>query len=185
MSQGGGDGGAIVWFTGLSGAGKSTIASHVFDHLRSRGVKSELLDGDVVRQQLSRGLGYSREDRDENIRRIAFVANLLARNGITALVSAISPYREAREAARRHSESPFYEVHVSASLQTCERRDPKGLYRKARLGELPHFTGIDDPYEVPAAPDLICATDTESVDESVEKVLRMLAPLMSSADLEV
>ena len=185
MSPGGRNGSAIVWFTGLSAAGKSTIASGVFDHFQSTGVRSELLDGDVIRQRLSRGLGYSREDRDENIRRIGFVADLLAWNGIIALVSAISPYREARKVARLQSRSPFFEVYVSVSLETCEGRDPKGLYRRARAGELRNFTGIDDPYEPPIAPDLVCSTETESVQESVGNVLRMLLPLTTSPDLEV
>ena len=167
-------GGTIVWFTGLSGAGKSTIANRVCADLLARGIRVEVLDGDVMRQHISRGLGFSREDRDENIRRIGFVADLLARNGVVALVSAVSPYRAIRDEIRRSTQALFIEVYVSASLECCERRDPKGLYRKARAGELAHFTGIDDPYEAPIAAEVVCATDEETIEASVDRVLQAL-----------
>jgi adenylyl-sulfate kinase len=173
-------GGAIVWLTGLSGAGKSTIANHLCEDLIARDIRAELLDGDVMREHISRGLGFSREDRDENVRRIGFVADLLARNGVVALVSAVSPYRAVRDEIRRRTAALFVEVHVSAPLEVCERRDPKGLYRRARAGELPHFTGIDDPYEPPMAPEVICSTDEETIEASVNKVLGALLPRLRS-----
>jgi adenylylsulfate kinase len=135
------------------------------------GHRIEMLDGDAMRQRLCKGLGFSKQDRDENIRRIAFVAHLLTRNGVIALVSVISPYRAVREEARAEI-GRFVEVFVNAPLEVCEERDVKGLYRKARAGELRGFTGIDDPYEPPLAPELECRTDKESLAESVEKVLR-------------
>src|SRR5690349_1630599 len=138
--------GLTVWLTGLSSAGKTTICRLVFDKLASNGHRVEWLDGDVVRQHLSKGLGFSKEDRDENIRRIGFVAELLTRNGVIVLVSAISPYRAVRDEMRKRI-GHFLEVYVNAPLATCERRDVKGLYRRARAGELQHFTGLDDPYE--------------------------------------
>ncbi|MGE5644329.1 MAG: adenylyl-sulfate kinase [Acidobacteriota bacterium] len=165
--------GVTVWFTGLSGAGKSTISEAVEKALRSRGYKVESLDGDIVRQNLTKGLGFSKEDRDENIRRIGFVAHLLSRNGVVVLVSAISPYREIREEVRGRI-GDFVEVFVNAPLKTCEERDVKGLYKKARAGEIKGFTGIDDPYEAPLKPEVECRTDLESVEESVAKVLRAL-----------
>jgi adenylylsulfate kinase len=170
---------AIVWFTGLSGAGKSTIASRVREELLARAIKAELLDGDVMRAHLGRELGFSREDRDENVRRIGFVADLLTRNGIIVLASAVSPYRSTRDEMRRKAGGPFLEVYVSTPLEICEQRDPKGLYRKARAGQLPHFTGISDPYEPPRAPEIVCPTHRESLGESVESVLRALMPSLS------
>ena len=172
--------GVLVWFTGLSGAGKSTIASRVFEHLVSHGIKSEVLDGDVVRRHISRGLGFSREDREENNRRIGFVADLLARNGVVVLVSAISPYRAIRDEIRHKSSASFVEVYVSAPLDVCEQRDPKGLYRRARAGELRQVTGLDDPYEPPLGPEVTCPTHEEPVEESVDRVLSTLWPLLSS-----
>jgi adenylyl-sulfate kinase len=165
--------GTVVWLTGLSSAGKTTLAAELFDRLRVMGLKVELLDGDLVRQRLSKGLGYSKEDRDENIRRIGFVAELLARNGVTAIVSAISPYRALRAEVRLSIPS-FVEVYVNAPLSVCESRDVKGLYRRARAGELHGFTGIDDPYEAPFQPEVECRTDLETVEESVEKILEYL-----------
>ncbi len=167
-------GGTTVWFTGLSGAGKTTIASRVRDELLARGIKVEALDGDDMREHLGRELGFSRRDRDENVHRIGFVANLLARNGIVVLVSAVSPYRATRDDIRKNAPGRFVEVFVSAPLEVCERRDPKGLYRKARAGEIPHFTGIDDPYEEPVAPEIICTTDVLSIDACVATVLGAL-----------
>jgi adenylylsulfate kinase len=166
--------GPIVWFTGLSGAGKSTLAEAVSERLAAAGHAVELLDGDAVRSHLSRGLGFTPEDRVENIRRIAFVANLLARHGVVVLVPVIAPYRSIRDEVRRMSPT-YFEVFVNAPLTVCEQRDPKGLYRRARAGELAHFTGVDDPYEAPESPDLECRTDLESVDECVATIIRKLA----------
>jgi adenylylsulfate kinase len=165
--------GATIWFTGLSGAGKTTIRMAVEQELRARGLKVEVLDGDIVRENLTRGLGFSKEDRDENIRRIGFVAHLLSRNEVIVLVSAISPYRNIREEVRERIGN-FVEIFVNAPLTVCEERDVKGLYKKARAGEIKQFTGIDDPYEAPLNPEVECRTDLESLEESVEKVLTYL-----------
>lgn len=169
-SDGAGHAGLTIWLTGLSSAGKTTISQAVYERLRTAGYKVEPLDGDVVRQHLSKGLGFSKEDRDENIRRIGFVAHLLTRNGVVVLVSAISPYRAIRDEVRRNV-GAFMEVYVNAPLEVCEQRDVKGLYRKARAGALRGFTGIDDPYEAPLAPEVECRTDLETIAESAEKVL--------------
>ena len=166
--------GVTVWFTGLSGAGKSTIAERLLGFLRERGVKSELLDGDVVRTNLSKGLGFSKEDRDTNIRRIGFVSHLLTRNGVVSIVSAISPYREVRDEVRGEIGS-FIEVHVHASLDELVRRDVKGLYEKALKGEISNFTGVSDPYEEPLNPEVVVNTEEESIEESLGKVLSALA----------
>jgi len=172
--------GLTVWFTGLSGAGKSTISQAVAKRLNAMGMRHELLDGDTVRQQLCKDLGFSKLDRDENIRRIGFVADLLTRNGVVVLAAAISPYRSIREEVRARVRD-FIEVYVSAPLNVCEERDPKGLYRKARAGLLPQFTGIDDPYEAPEHPEVECLTDRETLEESVEKVVRAIdAKIFSS-----
>lgn len=165
--------GVTIWFTGLSGAGKSTIARALEQELRSRNCKLEILDGDIVRTNLTKGLGFSKEDRDENIRRIGFVSHLLTRNGVIVLVSAISPYRDIRDEVRDRI-SDFIEVYVNAPLEVCEERDVKGLYKRARAGEIKQFTGIDDPYEEPLQPEVNCETDKETVDESVQKVLTTL-----------
>lgn len=165
--------GATVWFTGLSGAGKTTIRMAVEQELRARGLSVEVLDGDIVRQNLTRGLGFSKEDRDENIRRIGFVSHLLTRNGVIVLVSAISPYRAVREEVRDRI-GDFIEIYVNAPLDVCESRDVKGLYKKARAGEIKQFTGISDPYEPPANAEVECRTDLESLEESVAKVLGYL-----------
>ncbi len=168
--------GVTVWFTGLSGAGKTTIRMAVEQELRDRGLKVEVLDGDVVRENLTRGLGFSKADRDENIRRIGFVSHLLTRNGVIVLVSAISPYRAMRDEVRERIGN-FVEVFVNAPLSVCEARDVKGLYKKARAGEIKQFTGIDDPYEPPLNPELECRTDLESLDDCVAKVLGKLEEL--------
>ena len=165
--------GLTVWFTGLSSAGKSTISKAVFEKLWARGYKVELLDGDAVRQNLSKGLGFSKEDRDENVRRVGFVAELLTRNGIIALVSLISPYRPVREEVRRRI-GHFLEVYVHAPLEVCEQRDVKGLYRRARAGEFHGMTGVDDPYEPPLAADVECRTDRETAAESTAKVVEAI-----------
>ena len=168
------DMGATLWFTGLSGAGKSTIAEIVESELRERGYKVEVLDGDVVRTNLSKGLGFSKEDRDTNIRRIAFVADLLSRNGVVAITAAISPYREIRDEARALMGARFIEIHVKASVEECARRDVKGLYEKAMRGEIKEFTGVSDPYEEPLNPELVLDTEAESPEESAAKVLAVL-----------
>ncbi|MBI4307940.1 MAG: adenylyl-sulfate kinase [Chloroflexi bacterium] len=162
--------GATVWFTGLSGSGKSTIAERLVNVLREREIKVELLDGDVVRTNLSKGLGFSKEDRDTNIRRIGFVSKLLTRNGVVSVVAAISPYREVREEVRRDI-GDFIEVYVHCPLEELVRRDVKGLYAKAIRGEIPNFTGVSDPYEEPLNPEVTVHTDRETVDESLGKVL--------------
>ncbi len=166
--------GFTLWLTGLSGAGKSTLASAVADRLRSEGAAVEVLDGDEVREHLSKGLSFSREDRDINVRRIAFVAKLLCRNGVAVITAAISPYRAAREEARREIGDAFIEVYVNASLETCIRRDVKGLYGKALAGTITAFTGVSDPYEPPSEPDVEVNTERETIAESVEKVLATL-----------
>jgi adenylyl-sulfate kinase len=165
------NGGLTLWFTGLSGAGKSTIAEIVERELRERGRKVEVLDGDVVRTNLSKGLGFSKEDRDTNIRRIAFVADLLSRNGVVAITAAISPYREIRDEARAVHGERFVEIYVKASVDECARRDVKGLYEKAFKGEIKEFTGVSDPYEPPLTPEVVVDTEVETVEESVGKVL--------------
>jgi adenylyl-sulfate kinase len=165
--------GLVVWFTGLSGSGKTTLNHAIYERLCAKGYRAESLDGDALRRNLCRDLGFSRSDRDENIRRIGFVAGLLARNGVIVLASAISPYRAIRDELRSQIRG-FVEVWVNAPLEVCERRDVKGLYRKARAGQLPGFTGIDDPYEPPLSPEVECRTDRETVADSAEKVLRYL-----------
>jgi len=170
----------VVWFTGLSGAGKSTIARGVARELWKHRPGVELLDGDIVRTKLCRDLRFSREDRCENLQRISFVAGLLARHEIIVLVAAISPYREIRDQIRRRHEC-FIEVFVNAPLEVCERRDPKGLYRKARAGLLQNFTGISDPYEHPVEPDVECRTDLESPAASCAKVVQAVEGILSHA----
>jgi adenylyl-sulfate kinase len=165
------NGGLTLWFTGLSGAGKSTIAEVIERELRERGHRVEVLDGDVVRTNLSKGLGFSKEDRDTNIRRIAFVADLLSRNGVVAITAAISPYREIRDEARDMHGERFVEIYVKASVDECARRDVKGLYEKAFRGEIKEFTGVSDPYEPPESPEIVVDTENETVEESAGKVL--------------
>jgi adenylylsulfate kinase len=165
--------GVTVWFTGLSGAGKTTIRMAVEEKLRAQGEKVEVLDGDIVRENLTKGLGFSKEDRDENIRRIGFVSHLLTRNGVIVLVSAISPYRDIRAEVRERI-GDFVEVFVNAPLEVCEERDVKGLYKRARSGEIKQFTGISDPYEAPLSPEIECRTDLETLEESAAKVLNRL-----------
>lgn len=162
--------GLVLWFTGLSGAGKTTTARALLEPLQAAGTRVELLDGDELRSVISKGLGFSREDRLENIRRIVYISKLLSRNGVTVMVSAITPYREMRELAR--SELPGYvEIFVDCPLAECERRDVKGLYAKARNAEIPHFTGIGDPYEPPEQPDIVIRTHTEDVGSNVSLIL--------------
>jgi adenylylsulfate kinase len=168
--------GVTIWLTGLSGAGKTTICQAVEKELQIQGYKIEVLDGDLVRQNLTKGLGFSKEDRQENIRRIGFVAHLLTRNDVIVLVSVISPYAEIRQQMRQLIGN-FIEVYVNAPLEVCEQRDVKGLYKKARNGEIKNFTGIDDLYEIPRNPDVQCNTVQESVAESATKVLNKLKEL--------
>ena len=165
--------GVTIWFTGLSGAGKTTINDALTQELRDRNLKLEVLDGDIVRTNLTKGLGFSKEDRDENVRRIGFVSNLLTRNGVIVLVAAISPYRAIREEVRDRI-GDFVEVYVSAPVEVCEQRDVKGLYAKARSGEIKQFTGISDPYEPPINPEVNCETHKETLQESVNKVIAKL-----------
>ena len=166
--------GFCLWFTGLSGSGKSTITTHLVKELRRRGSKLEVLDGDVVRENLSKGLGFSKEDRDTNIRRIAFVADLLSRNGVPVITAAISPYRELRDEARQLMGDRFIEAYVKVSLEEAERRDVKGLYAKARAGEIKEFTGVSDPYEPPENPELVIETEQQSPEESAQQILAYL-----------
>jgi adenylylsulfate kinase len=166
--------GFTLWFTGLSGAGKTTIADIVERELRLRHGKVEVLDGDIVRTNLSKGLGFSREDRDTNVLRIGFVADLLTRNGVGVIVSAISPFKEVRDQVRRNVGEDFIEVFVDAPLEVCAERDVKGLYKKAFSGEIPQFTGVSDPYEPPAAPELHIKTNEEEPQESARRVIARL-----------
>jgi adenylyl-sulfate kinase len=168
-----------VWFTGLSSAGKSTIGRGVYDHLREEGRAVELLDGDAIRDWLSRDLGFSKADRDENIRRISCIAELLARHGVIVLVAAISPYRAARQEARARL-GDFIEVYVNAPLHVVEQRDRKGLYRRCRSGEVHGVTGLDDPYEPPLDPEIECRTDRETPAESVAIVMRAIQERLAS-----
>jgi adenylylsulfate kinase len=171
--------GFTLWFTGLSGSGKSTIAELVGRRLEDLGRLVEYLDGDVVRTHLSKGLGFSKEDRDTNIERIGWVASRLTRHGAAVLVSAISPYEDTRRKARSMVEEfgPFIEVYVEASVETCAARDVKGLYEKAFAGEIKEFTGVSDPYEPPATPELVVNTEAASAEESAQRVLDKLEEL--------
>ncbi len=165
--------GACLWFTGLSGAGKSTVANIVVADLVARGLRVELLDGDEVREHLSKGLGFSKEDRDINVRRIGWVAKVLARNGVIAVTAAISPYRALRDEMRAEINN-FVEIHVATPVEVCEERDVKGLYAKARAGEIPQFTGLDDPYEPPEHPELRLDTAGKSPKASAAEVATWL-----------
>ncbi len=162
--------GLTIWLTGLSGAGKTTIGKELVRQLQAAGEKVEFLDGDSLRQTICRGLGFSYEDRCENIRRIGFLAELLTRHGITVVVAVISPYQSMRDEVRQRVEH-FLEVYVNAPLAVCEQRDVKGLYKRTRAGEIQQFTGVSDPYEPPLSPEVTCFTDRETIDESVAKIL--------------
>lgn len=168
--------GFTLWFTGLSGSGKTTLARAIEAILRDRGLKVEVLDGDVVRTNLSKGLGFSKEDRDINIKRIGFVCKLLSRNGVVALGSAISPYREVRDFIRQDI-GRFVEVYCQCPMEVLVERDVKGLYKKALEGEIQNFTGVSDPYEEPLDPEVVIHSDRESPEESVAKILGKLEEL--------
>jgi adenylylsulfate kinase len=168
------DKGFTLWFTGLSGAGKTTISKLVETELHNRRNRLEILDGDVVRENLSKGLGFSKEDRDTNIRRIAFVADLLSRNGVPVITAAISPYREIRDEARELMGDRFIEVFVKASVEVCAERDVKGLYAKAFSGEIKEFTGVSDPYEEPLNAEIVLDTENETPEESAQKLISLL-----------
>ena len=165
--------GFTLWFTGMSGAGKSTLANLVAEELRARGHRVEVLDGDEIRTHLSKGLGFSKEDRDTNIRRIGYVAKLLSRNGVVAISAAISPYRDVRDELRREHER-FFECYMECTIDMLSERDVKGLYKKALAGEIKNFTGISDPYEPPTKADLVLDSGKESVDESYQKLIHKL-----------
>jgi adenylyl-sulfate kinase len=168
--------GFTIWFTGLSGAGKSTLSEAIEARLRAIGRSVEILDGDVVRTHLSKGLGFSREDRDTNIKRIAFVCSLLTRNGVICISAAIAPYREARAWARQEIGN-FVEIYVKCPLDVCRERDVKGLYKLVDEGKIKNFTGVDDPYEEPEQPELVVETNTETIEESVNRIFARLHEL--------
>ena len=168
--------GVSLWFTGLPCSGKSAIADRLAVILKDKGYRAERLDGDIVRQDLTRDLGFSKSDRDENIRRVTFVTKLLARNGVFVLTSFISPYREMRDRARSQVEN-FMEIYIKTSLETCIQRDVKGMDKKAMAGEIKEFTGVSDPYEEPLKPELVVETDNESLEDSTQKVLRRMTEL--------
>ena len=169
--------GFTLWFTGLSGAGKTTLARLVEKELKQRGHKVEVLDGDIVRTNLSKGLGFSKEDRDTNIRRIGFVCDLLARNDVVAIAAAISPYREIRDEIRRITTAPFIEAYVECPLNVLVERDVKGLYKRALAGEIKNFTGVDDPYEAPGSPEVLVNSSTETPEDSAGKIINRLVEL--------
>ena len=168
--------GFVLWFTGLSGSGKSTLSKMVEERLLERGVNVEVLDGDEVRLNLSKGLGFSKEDRDTNIRRIGYVAKLLSRNGACAITAAISPYREIRDEVRKSVEerAAFVEVYCECSIEKLMERDVKGLYKKALAGEISNFTGVSDPYEAPLNPEVICHTGEESTEASLSRIMKTI-----------
>ncbi len=168
--------GFTIWFTGLSGAGKSTLSEAIAQRLQQHGRNVEILDGDIVRTHLSKGLGFSREDRDTNIKRIAFVCSLLTRNGVIAISAAIAPYREARAWARQEIGN-FVEIYVKCSLEVCRQRDVKGLYKLVDEGKIKNFTGVDDPYEEPEQPELVVETDKETLEESLTRIFAKLVEL--------
>ena len=168
--------GYTLWFTGLSGAGKTTLARLVETELKSRGHRVEVLDGDIIRTNLSKGLGFSKEDRDTNIRRIGFVCHLLSRNEVVAITAAISPYREVRDEVRRQIGS-FVEVYVKCPIAVLAERDVKGLYKKALAGEIKNFTGVDDPYEEPLSPEIMIETDVETPEQSAARIIARLEEL--------
>ena len=168
--------GFTIWFTGLSGSGKSTLSEVIEQHMKVLGRNVEVLDGDIVRTHLSKGLGFSREDRDTNIKRIGFICGLLTRNGVVCISAAIAPYHEARDWARKEIGN-FVEVYVKCPIEVCRQRDVKGLYKLVDEGKIKNFTGVDDPYEEPVHPELIIETDKETVEESVTRIFARLTEL--------
>ena len=168
--------GVTIWFTGLPCSGKSSIADAVAEKLRQRGLKAERLDADIIRKHLWRELGFSKEDRDENIRRATFLSKLLTRNGIIVLTSFVSPYRELRDYARREI-GDFMEIYVKCPVEVCIQRDTRGMYKKALAGKIPNFTGVSDPYEEPLDPELVIDSDKEALEESVSKVMTKVREL--------
>jgi len=163
-----------IWFTGLPCSGKTTLATLLYNHLLQWGVSNvELLDGDVVRQYLTRGLGFTKQDRDENIRRIGWLSRMLNKHGVNAIVAAISPYRDVREEQKKLIKN-FFEVYVKCPVEICEQRDVKGMYKKARQGIIEHFTGVNDPYEEPLTPDIVIQTDKFSIEDSLKMILKGL-----------
>ena len=168
--------GFTIWFTGLSGSGKTTIAQIITGWLKKAGHKVEMLDGDIIRTNLSKGLGFSKEGRDENIKRVGFVCDLLTRNDVIAIAVCISPYRAVRDFNRKRIGN-FFEVYTKCNLKECIKRDPKGMYKKALAGEIKNYTGIDDPYEEPLNPEVVVETDKETPDQSAEKVMKCLEGL--------
>jgi adenylylsulfate kinase len=178
--------GVTLWFTGLSGSGKTTLSRHLEEALLERGMNVEVLDGDIIRTNLSKGLGFSKEDRDTNIRRIGFVCNLLTRNDVVAIAAAIAPYGNVRHENRKRIGS-YVEIYCKCPLEILKERDPKGLYAKAERGEIKHFTGVDDPYEEPLDAEIVVETDKETVEESLTKIIKTLEilnyiPAVESAD---
>jgi adenylylsulfate kinase len=166
--------GFTIWFTGLPCSGKTTLATLLYNHLLQEGISNvELLDGDVVRQYLTGGLGFTKQDRDENIRRIGWLSRMLNKHGVNAIVAAISPYRDIREEQKKLIEN-YFEVYVSCPVEICEQRDVKGMYKKAREGIIEHFTGINDPYEEPLTPDIVIETDKLSIEDSLKMILKAL-----------
>ena len=173
--------GVVVWFTGLPASGKTTIANGVAERLRAEGYRVEVLDGDWVRRTINPDAGFTREERRRHLLRVAWIARLLARNGVVVLCSFVSPYRDVRAEVRRIVEEegiPFVEVYVKCSLEECIRRDPKGLYKRALRGEIPHFTGISDPYEEPVNPELVIDTEHDSIEVNVDKVYSYVKRLL-------
>jgi|SRR5581483_8448821 len=175
--------GCTLWFTGMSGSGKSTVSALLAGRLREMGLKVEILDGDIVRTHLCRGLSFSKQDREENIRRVAFLCELLSRNGVVAIAAVISPYRSGRDEARARIPN-FVEIHMSCPLEVLIQRDVKGLYKKALAGEIPAFTGISDPYEAPLHPEVTIDSSSESPEQSVERILSRLQELGVIASLQ-
>ena len=168
--------GVTIWLTGLSGAGKTTISKMLEEKVKKYRNNVEILDGDIIRENLSKGLTFSKEDRDTNIRRIGFVAHLLTRNNVVVIIAAISPYKSVRDENKKLIKN-FVEVHVNASVEECARRDVKGLYKKAFAGEIKEFTGVSDPYEAPENPEVVCDTENETVEESANKIIVKLLEL--------
>lgn len=171
------DSGLVLWFTGLPGSGKTTLGKMLHSRFLSLGIKTELLDGDQVRKELSPDLGFSKEDRETHARRVCYISKLLARNGVSSIVTLISPYRSSRQYARQEIGKQFVEVYASCSLQTCMKRDPKGLYKKAAAGEIKDLTGLQDTYEIPDSPEIPVDTEMQTPEQAMNVILHKLAEL--------